>query len=541
MTSMKTAEPVAPHIAAERARAAFRPQPTSLVPFESRGAVLVLGEGATASEAVERLGADLQVTFLGRREIFQEHAAGPVRIEPADVIVDGHLGAYRAYAVLNGKGVDLGAALGRESFDLVLDLRETPQFNSEMQRFGFYAPLDDRDALEKALEELPTLVGRFEKPKYFAYAPDICAHGSSGLHGCSRCIEACPAEAIVSVGTRIEVNPHLCQGGGTCSTVCPSGALSYSYPSLRDTLEQIQHMLRAYREAGGTGEWLLFHSGETADWLKAHRHGLGSHFLPFPVEELGSVGLEVWLAALAFGVRGVALLSGPETPARTLEACDEQVAVGRALLAAMGFDTRRLGRYDIHAVEHEPRLFEAEAGEPDSFFLPTNDKRQVLHFALDRLHGQSPDAPELVPLPAGSPFGRVMVDDRRCTLCMACVSVCPGRALFDGGDTPQLNFLEADCLQCGLCATACPEQALSLEARYRFGPERDRRRTLHEESPFHCEECGKPFATASAIGRVKALLKDHAVFQGKAACRLNLCETCRVRDLLREELEAQGG
>ena len=53
---------------------------------------------------------------------------------------------------------------------------------------------------------------------------------------CTRCIDACPADAITGLAERIEVNPYLCQGGGVCASVCPSGAIRYAYPSARDNL-----------------------------------------------------------------------------------------------------------------------------------------------------------------------------------------------------------------------------------------------------------------------------------------------------------------
>ena len=71
----------------------------------------------------------------------------------------------------------------------------------------------------------------------------ICAHSVNGQTVCSRCIDACPAEAIVSIGERIEVNPNLCQGGGSCATVCPSGAIRYRYPNLRDNGKRLRDML----------------------------------------------------------------------------------------------------------------------------------------------------------------------------------------------------------------------------------------------------------------------------------------------------------
>ena len=79
--------------------------------------------------------------------------------------------------------------------------------------------------------EIATCVGEFEKPKFFNYKPSICAHSRSEKIGCTQCIDVCSTRAIRADGDKIFVEPHLCMGCGGCTTVCPSGALTYAYPS----------------------------------------------------------------------------------------------------------------------------------------------------------------------------------------------------------------------------------------------------------------------------------------------------------------------
>ena len=140
-------------------------------------------------------------------------------------------------------------------------------------------------------------------------------------------------------------------------------------------------------------------------------------------------------------------------------------------------------------------------------------------------------------LPDGSLFGTIHTRIDGCTLCMGCVSVCPASALQAGGDTPALRFIEANCVQCGICSRACPESVITLESRLHLDHDAvQRARTLKEEEPFRCITCGKPFATKAMIARMTEKLKGHWMFdKPEAVNRLQMCEDCRVKDLFDKE------
>jgi hypothetical protein len=59
--------------------------------------------------------------------------------------------------------------------------------------------------------------------------------------------------------------------------------------------------------------------------------------LSLMVEELASVGLEVWLSALAYGARKVLLVKGDALPMSVKVALDEQLSVKDDILDALGY------------------------------------------------------------------------------------------------------------------------------------------------------------------------------------------------------------
>lgn len=529
------------------ALAGRRSSPTDLVDFHSGGMLLVIGGEERVKALVSRLPNGLTPILLTPMDTGAptgfDKLDGIPRIRGALSGLTGHLGDFRPVFEGAEGGTDLAQVTGGwcRSVDLVLDRSATPWIDSPVPPTGYFAPRNE-DALAAALEELSAFTGDFEKPRYFNYDPEICAHGRSGIRACTRCLEACPTDAISSLGNRIEADPYLCQGYGSCATACPTGAITYAYPRLSDTLSALRALLHAYREAGGHGPRLLFHDGEQGICLLEEMAGeLPEDMIPFEVEEVGGVGMDVWLAALAYGA-GVGLLVPEGVPERVMDEIEAQIGYAHALLQGMGLPATLLQtiRYQsaettIEALRGIARLHTAEVAE----FAPLDDKRRVIHLAVDHLQGQAPAPRSMITLPTGAPFGEVWLDEERCTLCMACVSQCPGKALEAGGDTPRLSFIEDNCVQCALCARSCPENAIAPTPRYLFNPvARQERRVLKQEEPFYCIQCGKPFATRSVIDQMTLRLRDHPMFQGNGLRRLRMCEDCRVKVMFDEDLAA---
>lgn len=444
-----------------------------------------------------------------------------------DIAVEGWLGAFRVTARLHGEICAVQERLlgTGGAFDLILDLFANPLLSLPVPPPGYYAPGLDDNRLAAALAELPDMIGVFDKPKFFAYDTRLCAHDTGAVQGCRACLEVCGAGAIVSENGAIRVNPFLCQGCGDCTSACPSGALRYAWPAPAEALQDLRRLLHVSARAASAAPWLLLLPGEKGEnWLAEHAETLPDQVLPFSLEALGAAGLEFWLAALAFGAAGVALLDLPGLSDLTRANLRRQLAYGQALLEALGIDGARL------TFSAAPAFPEQGAVCPPATFACLDDKREILHLALEHLWRHAPLQAEEVALPDGAPCGVIRVDADQCTLCLACVGLCPAGALKDGKDEPSLSLIEANCVQCGRCAHGCPEKAIELQPRYLFDRQRARaRRLLHREAIFCCPKCGKPFATERMIRTISERLKNHPMFQGDKLRQLSLCEDCRVK------------
>jgi ferredoxin len=476
-----------------------------------------------------------------------------------------------------------------ERFDLVLDLRDATDgqaaFTMHQPPQGYFrvAP-GDAAALTTAVLALRDLTGEFDKPKFFNYQQRLCAHSRNEQMGCTACIDVCSAQAIRSEATQkgkahgkvapagqpvkpglqtgggIAVEPHLCVGCGACTTVCPSGALTFAYPGAVDQGKKHRTLLTAYAAAGGKDAVLLLHSQQAGTRLvdalgraarlgatprkgrPAAPHGVPARVLPVAVWHTASIGLDLWLAAIAQGASQVWVLLSDEEAPQYRTALAEQMAVAQALLTGLGYRGEHLRIVETREAD-DPALLDAalravppaQAVTRAAAFATQADKRATLELAVDHLLAQAPQAVDEVPLPArGSPFGSLVVDTDKCTMCLSCVGACPEAALADNPDKPQLRFIEKNCVQCGLCATTCPEDAITLQPRLWLadgGKARKAARVLHEVEPYRCVRCSKPFGTLRAIEAMMGKLAGHAAFQGAAAERLKMCSDCRVVDM----------
>lgn len=439
-----------------------------------------------------------------------------------------------------------------ERFDLVLDLSAEPLLRRVELPDGYAAP--GRDPFEQALavQALGEFVGEFEKPRYVAFEAALCAHSRAKKTGCSNCIESCSTAAIRSNGDVIAVDPYLCKGCGTCSTVCPSGALSFQYPRVPELGQRVKTLLAEYARAGGTDACLLFHSaaaGSAAIARLARRGcGLPARVIPVEVWSADAVGLDLMLGSLALGACQVAVLAAGSHDAAPLKA---QAGHGQAILSALGYGGEHLRVIEADADDWqalERALYDwapaMTVAEPARFRLLAK-KRETLDFALRHLVAHAPATttpaglPAAIALNAGAPFGQVIASDA-CTLCMSCTGACPAGALRAASDAYRLEFVEKNCLQCGLCEASCPESAITLEPRLlpgEYGTEGARRaRALREADIFHCTACGKAMGAAPLIESMIARLSGHAMFAGEAErARLRMCADCRVIDMMKAE------
>jgi ferredoxin len=522
----------------------------------SQGRVLIVAEHAERAIACGKLldAQGLTCTLLviksGAAEApyFLPDGLAPLAIDA--VAIEGAFGGFSATVTVKGRQKPLTEWFERSPavFDLVLDLQTAPSYAGRYLPLGYYAPGANPVRLAEVLEELPEMRGQFEKPQFTLFQKERCLHGRSRSRDCRRCVDVCPVAAIQTDNKMISINPYLCQGCGACALVCPSDAIRMANPSRGEFLTTLLDAIDEESTDCSFPPTLVISDREyfpTMDLPDAA--GGGSRgWVDFPVEQIAYAGLEVALSALAAGAGRVIVAYGEDCPSKIREALAWQAQMAAAILAGLGMqpDRIRYGEIPSNGADDDTAAFPMVRidGEADRVPMPraplseAPDKRTLVRLATQRLYEQSGMRVPGLPLPAGSPFGAIQIDDP-CTLCMACVCACPTGALQAGGDVPRLSFRESACHQCGLCAETCPERAIRLLPRILCDPEGVAAPVVvREEKPFRCIECGAPFASQAMVNRIRAKLAGHWMYgEDRQLRRLQMCSLCRTRDTLRSQ------
>ena len=453
----------------------------------SEGTCLLLGAPHVALEAAEALSARLAVTCMlsGAPDDLVPTADYDIalgRLKSAtgalggfNVTIDGYRPVEPGGRGAAGFGNPIDGA--KSTCDIIVDLRgEGPLFSADHKREG-YLRADPRDplAMRAILANALELQGVFEKPLYVRFEEALCAHSRAGRPGCDRCVTVCPTGAITSDGDTVVIDSDICAGCGACAAVCPSGAASYDDPPVGHLFSRLSTLGSAFRKAGGRAPRALFHDpehgGEMIRLSARFGRGLPADVIPVEVPNVEGVGHAEILAALGVGFSGVAILPGPRTD---LEVPERELALAQAILQ----DDTRVAILDASDPDRLEAALYGTAPEPlaSDPILPLGGRREVTRNAAASL--TAAEVP--IPLPEGAPYGTVTLDTDACTLCLACVSLCPVGALGDNPEKPQVRFQEAACLQCGICASACPESAIALTPQLDLSTTALSHRVLHE-------------------------------------------------------------
>ncbi|MGL4448926.1 MAG: indolepyruvate ferredoxin oxidoreductase subunit alpha, partial [Shewanella sp.] len=288
------------------------------VSYTTEGTVLIIGPEDLARLAADKLSTMANRAILANEAITSQDEAHLERVMAAATDVEsyynkllgikGFLGQFQVSVEHQDGAAELSlVAIRKPHFDLILDLSSAPCLNLEMLPPGYFYVGQDAAKLEEALAQIPELIGQFDKPRYVKINAELCAHDRNGINGCNRCLNFCPADAISSVAKKIEIDPYLCHGAGSCTSACPTGAISYDLPTPQALHGYLSKIINRFIEQTQTAPVILFH--DNAAGAAVINDDLPGDILPVALEEITVASIDHWLSALALGARQILILN----------------------------------------------------------------------------------------------------------------------------------------------------------------------------------------------------------------------------------------
>lgn len=348
-----------------------------------------------------------------------------------------------------------------------------------------------------------------------------CLYSQDRFSGCEACYSICPASAIMP-GKPPSLDSKKCQSCLACLTVCPVGAFTAD-DAVASLLNAVTHL------EGSELELVCERNPHAAQGCSAEATGMRVKGC------LAGLGSGTYLSLAAFGLERILVrtdaCSTCEWGSLTVQ-IKAQVGQAKQLLEAWGKADSLNSLSELESpVERE--LWEAKnppLSRRDMFRMVTQqgkvalaramEEGQVSKRGLGRNHLRILGA--VTHLPAPHPgylrsipdmdFASVSVSEA-CTACGVCARACPTQALHfesNKNDTEySLKFSARQCIGCEMCMHVCAPSAVSVDHAPTFaqifGEESI---SLREGNLVKCEHCGIPMA---------------------AKPNLHLCQLCEYR------------
>jgi ferredoxin len=425
---------------------------------------------------------------------------------------------------ISGNIGNLQVIVTDEDEDITLNVSQIVWFDAKQtgkERSGvFDTNLLNVDEIIKLLKEN---INSYTYRKFTTYDPTICQYNERRVEICSKCEEVCPTVAITKDDKTktLTFSQIDCDGCGGCVSVCPSGALDYA-PTNRDSIFE---MSKFYKETHP----LIVPSKMNMQNLMIN---LKENVLPFAIEGEKFLSEVSFLTLLQMSGSQVVFYSdvlskGTKDSIRILNDIYQKKYQKDAILVAMDKE------------ELEDALNEVSFIENSYFNFNQNElkKREAFSQRLQKIVGTE----DLGVVKTGEHihYGRVLVNEANCTLCLACVGACNVDALFANESDFTLRVNPSLCTACGYCEVSCPEVDCLTIVRdeIELQPTWFKENILAKDKLFACVECGKEFATTKAIEKIANMMGAIFALSSETKKRtLYCCEDCKPKIMIKQGL-----
>ncbi len=398
-------------------------------------------------------------------------------------------------------------------------------FNAPKSAFrqnGVYDPI--KDGIENVVNRVKKNIEHFSYKKAINYNLDICQYkGRATKDGgdiCGDCANICPTNAILKIDEKKELKftHEDCETCGGCVSVCPSGALDLA-ATPREYIYEASNLLKGYKI-------LVIPEVMNIENLKIK---LPKKVLPLIVGGRKFLH-EAHLLSL-FQQSGAQVVFYTNFLSKgTLSALNMVNEIGKRKYA------KELVLVAMNEGELEDILQNAEYIKNSRYSIDELglNKREIFAARLSYLIGED-DLGVYENKDEYIHYGKVIINENNCTLCLSCVGACNVKALTAHPEDNSLRFNASICTDCGYCEVVCPESDCVEVVKDKFELKKDsfKQIVMARDELFKCVECGKEFAPKKAVLKVAQMMTP--MFNGDEVKirALYCCETCKAKIMLR--------
>mgnify|MGYP000140176556 FL=1 len=406
-----------------------------------------------------------------------------------------------------------------EEEEIVLNVSQIVWFDAKqigLNQSGTFDP--NKSSIDEVIQTLKDNVNSYSYKKYTTYDQNICQYHGRREEICSKCEEVCPTVAITKDDKTktLTFSQIDCHGCGGCISVCPSGAVDYA-PSNKEALFE---MSKFYKDTHPLIIPLKMKMEDLEISIK-------ENVLPFAIEGEKFLHESSLLTLLQMSGSQVIFYSdflskGTKDSIRILNDIYQKKYQKDAILVAMTKEELENAIKEVSFIENS--YF--------NFNQTSLKKREVFSHRLQKIVGDD----NLGTIQTGEHihYGKVLVNQDTCTLCLVCVGACNVGALVAEAKDNTLRLNPSLCTSCGYCEISCPEKdcltikrdVIELEANW------FKENILAQDKLFACVECGKEFATVKSIEKIASIMSPIFSSDPVKERSLYCCADCKPKIMM---------
>ncbi len=394
-------------------------------------------------------------------------------------------------------------------------------------------------------------------PQVYVPTPIIERDRCIGTQACDSCIKHCPKNALKDGGNnKLIIDADNCDVCGVCTSICPTGAIQIPNATDEQLIAEMRIILTKFREEFSS-KILMFIDHEDYNLLVKllyeRKLSLPVEIFPIYIPSLALLSEVTILSAINFGAAGIIFINSRHNARRLeyLKVLNQKLMVVKEILSATNYNTDWLLLIEFDNEHLEQLLNEltrfVEDVQKNQWYnedivesLSHENRRYLLVQLIKSIFRNNKPTKDIIDYEGPCPFGEVIIDKQKCTLCEVCVNNCPMDALSLSKDdsTVSIGFIYQKCVGCKLCTSLCPENAIMIK-RY-FSISRllsDTPSMLVSQELMKCSRCGRPFITEGKLRKLSSIYSGLGPQSIDKIQALRLCAECRRSKIVPAEYD----